>query len=180
MVAKMIFYAKRAVYLHTDATPLCGKKVFPMKKNVTSMLLALSMTLPMVGQAGATGTDQALQVSALSGIDSSIETYSQGTTTLTQQEAADFVLRWAGMTVEQLGTYPQDSISMAKSVGIVGEDFDAEAPCTQAMLDEMSAKAQGLYEALHADKLVPYFANGVAQPIFPYTSGMVSLSLIHI
>ena len=31
-----------------------------------------------------------------------------------------------------------------------------------------------MYDALHADKLQPLYMNGMAQPIFPYTTGEVT------
>ena len=38
----------------------------------------------------------------------------------------------------------------------------------------MKAVADQMYDALHADKLQPLYMNGMAQPIFPYTTGEVT------
>lgn len=105
-----------------------------MKKRITGMLLVLSMVLSFACPAGAvnadsTAADQTLLVSDLAKIDASIEIPEAETAgTLTQQEAAAFTLRRAGMQESQLGSYPADYNAIAKSAGIVGEDFNPEAP----------------------------------------------------
>ncbi|MCD8116396.1 MAG: hypothetical protein LUE21_04655 [Oscillospiraceae bacterium] len=93
--------------------------------------------------------------------------------TVTNQEVVAYLLRWAGMEESQLGSYPDDYNSLAESMGMTDgiEDYDPTAPCTQENLAVMMETAQVLYDALHADTLEPLFLNGMAQPIFPFTSG---------
>ena len=149
-----------------------------MKKKATGLLLALSMVLSFACPAGAANLDSGnpvLLVSDLAKIDDTIEIPgADGSGALTQQEAAAFTLRRAGMKTSQLGSYPDDYNAMAKSAGIVDGTFDPEAPCTEAMLAQMWENAQPLYQAINADKKQPLFVNGEAQPIFEYTSGMAS------
>lgn len=93
---------------------------------------------------------------------------------VTQQDAICFLLRYAGLPAEQLGTYPSDYISMAESMGVLNLiNYDASAPCTQEMFDMLreSEPFTALKNALSADNLEPLFLNGMAQPIFPFTSG---------
>lgn len=93
---------------------------------------------------------------------------------VTQQDAICFLLRYAGLPAEQLGTYPSDYISMAESMGVLNLiNYDATAPCTQEMFDMLreSEPFTALKNALSADNLEPLFLNGMAQPIFPFTSG---------
>lgn len=94
---------------------------------------------------------------------------------LTQEEAVAYVLLWTGMKEAQLGNYPADWNAMALSAAIVDLDtFDPTAVCTKAEVEEMMANAKVLYDAMHADKKAPLFINGVAQPIFPFTTGAVT------
>ena len=95
-------------------------------------------------------------------------------TLVTQQDAICFLLRYAGLSASQLGTYPSDYISMAESMGVLDLiNYDATAPCTQEMFDMLreSEPFTALKDTLSADKLQPLFLNGMAQPIFPFTSG---------
>ncbi len=120
-----------------------------MKKKWTSLCLALAMAASLacpVGAAGldTTADDQVMVFSDLAELDSSIEIPHEGSkdTALTMQEAAAFVLRQSGMSDAQLGAYPDDYNAMAISVGLVSEDFDPQAPCTQEQLAEMQQIAQ--------------------------------------
>ena len=152
-----------------------------MKKKWTSLCLALAMAASLACPVGAaeldtTADDQVMVFSDLAELDSSIEIPHEGSkdTALTMQEAAAFVLRQSGMSDAQLGAYPDDYNAMAISVGLVSEDFDPQAPCTQEQLAEMQQIAQPLKEAMSKEKKEPLFMNGMAQPIFEYTSGMAS------
>lgn len=89
----------------------------------------------------------------------------------TQQQAVKNILEWTGMSEKQLGEYPKDYIQMAKSAGIIDENFDANALCTEESFNKMQKNAQKLYDEMHKDKKEPLIMNGKAQPIFEYTSG---------
>lgn len=101
----------------------------------------------------------------------------------TQQENVLFVLRFAGMNDSQLSAVSQEENSeqfaydceqLAESINLFkGIEYNPTEACTFAQLTAMLSNVQPLYDALHADKLQPLFINGMAQPIFPYTSGMV-------
>ena len=101
----------------------------------------------------------------------------------TQQENVIFVLRFAGMNDSQLSAVSQEENSeqfaydceqLAESINLFkGIEYNQTEACTFAQLTAMLSNVQPLYDALHADKLQPLFINGMAQPIFPYTSGMV-------
>lgn len=88
---------------------------------------------------------------------------------LTQQEAAAYLLRYAGMKESQLGEYPYDYNYMAESAGLTsGIDFAPEAQVTYSDFMTMFQNAAPLYDALHAERKEPLFLNGMAQPIFDY------------
>lgn len=152
-----------------------------MKKRVLGSLLALVLTLSLVSPALAAPTgsanDQAVTWGQLKEKDPDLSLSIAGKDTqgVTNQEAVAFLLRWAGLKESQLGIYPADYNAMAESMGMTDgiAGYDPAAPCTQANLEQMEVSAQALYDALHKDKLEPLFLNGMAQPIFPYTSGAV-------
>ena len=77
---------------------------------------------------------------------------------------------------DRLGTYPRDYNAMADSMGMTDgiAQYSPTDPCTQANLAVMKQSAQVLYQALHGQTLEPLFLNGMAQPIFPYTTGAVT------
>lgn len=98
----------------------------------------------------------------------------------TQQDAVIAVLRDAGMEDRQLSTaaagteqFAYDCTELAKSMGILPANYNASAACTAEMYNALTDAAKPLYNALHADKRQPLFMNGMAQPIFPYTSGVI-------
>lgn len=95
-------------------------------------------------------------------------------TELTVADAVRALLLWTGMTEQQLGSFPDDYLAQARSMGMIDADTDADAPCTLAAYRQMKAVADQMYDALHADKLQPLYMNGMAQPIFPYTTGEVT------
>lgn len=119
-----------------------------MKKRVASLALVLSMILSFTCQAGA--------------VDAKTET---------QLDAVKSVLLGAGMQTRQ---FPSDNdyIQVAKSLTIIGDNFKADAECTADEKAAMQSKATqiGLKTAIENGE--PLFVNGVAQPIFPYTSGV--------
>ena len=115
----------------------------------------------------------------------SLVTPALGADGATVQETVKTLLESSGLTQEQLGDYPADYNALAESLGMI-EDKDDQAALDAVVTDEqeaeMTAACQALYDALHnedgslksSSELTPFFANGLAQPIFPYTSGCVS------
>lgn len=97
----------------------------------------------------------------------------EDTDPVTQLEAASFLLEYAGMPKEQLGSYPDDYEALAVSMGMLPEDYEADKPCTQAVFLKMQKGEEitALQTAMSAEKKAPLFLNGMAQPIFPYTTG---------
>lgn len=77
----------------------------------------------------------------------------------TFREEATLLLRWAGLSEAQIGAwYSQDSEALMAALGLK----------EGATLEQLVQAVQPLYDALHADTPAPYFADGVALPIFPY------------
>ena len=120
-----------------------------MKKRAASLALVLSMILSFTCQAGA--------------VDAKTET---------QLDAVKSILEDAGMQEKQFPNGDSDYIQMAKSLTIIGDNFKADAECTADDKAAMQSKATqiGLKTAIENGE--PLFVNGVAQPIFPYTSGV--------
>ena len=120
-----------------------------MKKRAASLALVLSMILSFTCQAGAVDAGAAA--------------------TETQLDAVKSVLLGAGMQTRQ---FPSDNdyIQVAKSLTIIGDNFKADAECTADEKAAMQSKATqiGLKTAIENGE--PLFVNGVAQPIFPYTT----------
>ncbi len=121
-----------------------------MKKRAASLALVLSMILSFTCQAGAVDAGAAA--------------------TETQLDAVKSVLLGAGMQTRQ---FPRDNdyIQVAKSLTIIGDDFKADAACTEEEKSAMQTKAENIGLKTAIDNGEPLFVNGVAQPIFPYTSG---------
>ena len=120
-----------------------------MKKRVASLALVLSMILSFTCQAGA--------------VDAKTET---------QLDAVKSILEDAGMQKKQFPNGDSDYIQMAKSLTIIGDNFKVDAECTADEKAAMQSKATqiGLKTAIENGE--PLFVDGVAQPIFPYTSGV--------
>ena len=120
-----------------------------MKKRAASIALVLSMILSFTCQAGA--------------VDAKTET---------QLDAVKSILEDAGMQEKQFPNGDSDYIQMAKSLTIIGDNFKADAECTADEKAAMQSKATqiGLKNAIENGE--PLFVSGVAQPIFPYTSGV--------
>ncbi len=155
-----------------------------MKKRVSVLLLSLVMALSLVSPAMAVKTGENQDVGATvtwgelmkEAPDLSLPVAGTGNQAVTNQEAVAFLLRWAGMTEKQLGKYPADYNAMADSMGMTAGivNYDPTALCTQETLVRMRQTADLLYKALHGDTREPLFLNGMAQPIFPYTTGAVT------
>lgn len=150
-----------------------------MKKRVSVMLLILALMLSVLSPALAVenADDGVMTWGELNQISPDLQLPASGRANqnITNQEAVAFLLRWAGMEDRQLGTYPDDYNALADSMGMTKgiANYDPTGPCTDANWDILKKAVQPLYDALHADKLQPLFMNGMAQPIFPYTSGAV-------
>ena len=152
----------------------------PMKRNLTVLLLVLALALSLVSPAMAVESeDTSAPVTwgelTADSPDLTLPVTGEPDQAVTNQEAVAYLLRWAGMEESQLGTYPADYNAMADSMGMTDgiEGYTPTATCTQGNLAVMKQSAQVLYDALHGDTLEPLFMNGMAQPIFPYTTGAV-------
>ncbi|MCD8374436.1 MAG: CocE/NonD family hydrolase, partial [Oscillospiraceae bacterium] len=95
---------------------------------------------------------------------------------VTWNAAIAYLLRAAGMEESQLGTYPDDYAAMADSLAMIDlDDYDGTAVITVAEYEALSADEglAALTAAMSAETKSPLFVNGMAQPIFPYTTGSV-------
>ena len=150
-----------------------------MKKRILALMLTLAMVLsvlPGAVFAADTADNDILTYADLADIDKDIVIPDEASATaeLSVADAVRALLLWTGMTEEQLGSYPDDYMAQARSMGMIAEDTDTTAPCTLEAYHQMKAVADTMYAALHADKMEPLFMNGMAQPIFPYTTGSVT------
>ena len=147
-----------------------------MKKRILALLLTLAMVLtvlPGAAYAADRADGDVLTYADLAELDQGIEIPKDASATaeLSVADAVRALLLWTGMTEEQLGTFPADYLAQARSMGMITEDTDTDAACTLEAYRQMKSVADTMYAALHADKLEPLFMNGMAQPIFPYTTG---------
>ena len=152
-----------------------------MKKRLTVLLLVMVMALSLFTPALAVDDGkQYLQQSDLAAISAqvegdeavamAVEETSESATGVTQQEAARFLLLYAGMKESQLGTYPDDYNAMAESVGLTKNiEWTPAELCTVDEFNTMLQDVQPLYDAMHKDVREPLFVDGVAQPIFEYS-----------
>lgn len=152
-----------------------------MKKRLTVLLLVMVMALSLFTPALAVDDgEQYLQQSDLAAISAqvegdesvamAVEEASESATGVTQQEAARFLLLYAGMKESQLGTYPDDYNAMAESVGLTKNiEWTPAEHCTVDEFNTMLQDVQPLYDAMHKDVREPLFVDGVAQPIFEYS-----------
>lgn len=150
-----------------------------MKRRILTLLLTLVMVLSLLpGTALAVNDSSAPAVTYADLADingTALAPDGAGENTeLTVADAVRALLLWTGMTEQQLGSFPDDYLAQARSMGMIDTDTDADAPCTLAAYRQMKAVADQMYDALHADKLQPLYMNGMAQPIFPYTTGEVT------
>lgn len=151
-----------------------------MKKKLTTLLLIMVMVLSLLTPALAVDDEQYLQQSDLAAFSEqvegdeavamAVEEASDSATGVTQQEAARFLLFYAGMKESQLGTYPDDYNAMAESVGLTKNIEWAPAElCTVEEFNTMLQNVQVLYDAMHKELKQPLFVDGLAQPIFEYS-----------
>lgn len=151
-----------------------------MKKRLMVLLLVMVMVLSLFTSALAVDDEQYLQQSDLAAISAqveddeavamAVEEASASQTGVTQQEAARFLLLYAGMKESQLGTYPDDYNAMAESVGLTKNiEWTPAELCTVDEFNTMLQNVQVLYNAMHADVKEPLFVDGLAQPIFEYS-----------
>lgn len=161
-----------------------------MTKRFPALLLAIVLVLSLIvpasaadgaaqlegyeSSAGLVDGDLAVIGGELGCSDALIAEYTaDADSVLTMQEAAAFLLRYAGMEAGQLGEFPRDYNAMAGSVGLTdGVEWAPEEQCTAGDFAVMLDNVGVLYDALHAEALQPLFVDGLAQPIFPYTSGI--------
>ena len=90
-------------------------------------------------------------------------------------QALRMLFQTAGMDNSQLGS-DSDCVALADSLGMLNKDeHDADETVTAAFLSELVASEgyKALVDALASDKREPLFVNGMAQPIFPFTTGAV-------
>lgn len=90
---------------------------------------------------------------------------------LTVQDAVNGLLQWAATDPSQLGQSQADRERFAKSLGLIEKSEDLTRKVSQPELAKMYETAKKLYDAYRAEKKSPLFLNGLAQPIFPYTTG---------
>ena len=150
-----------------------------MKRGLLAVLVSLVMrtaVFPGAAFAASAGTaDDVLTYADLADIDKDIviPDGASATAELSIADAVRALLLWTGMTEQQLGAFPADYLAQAHSMGMIDADTDTDADCTLDDYRQMKAVANVMYEALHGDTLEPLFMNGMAQPIFPYTTGAV-------
>ena len=91
-------------------------------------------------------------------------------------QALRMLFQTAGMDNSQLGS-ESDCVALADSLGMLDKDkHDADEVCTQEFLTELvnSDGYQALKGAMKDGSAhKPLFVNGMAQPIFPFTTGAV-------
>ena len=91
-------------------------------------------------------------------------------------QALRMLFQTAGMDNSQLGS-DSDCVALADSLGMLDKDkHDADEVCTQEFLTELvnSDGYQALKGAMKDGSAhKPLFVNGMAQPIFPFTTGAV-------
>lgn len=151
-----------------------------MKRRILTLLLTLVMVLSLLPGTALAVNDSssapAVTYADLADINGTalVPDGAGENTELTVADAVRALLLWTGMTEQQLGSFPDDYLAQARSMGMIDADTDADAPCTLVAYRQMKAVADQMYDALHADKLQPLYMNGMAQPIFPYTTGEVT------
>ena len=141
-----------------------------MKKRAASLALVLSMILSFTCQAGAVDAnsgDDGQQVSTYAALEASAQ--SGG---LTKLNAVKYILLDCGMKKTQFASGDSDYIAMAKSVGIADDKFDGSAACSLEELNTMANSTAAVNLRNAVKNGTPLFVDGVAQPIFPYTSGV--------
>ena len=156
-----------------------------MKKRAIVLLLVLAMLMSLAMPALAADDDDAVMtVGALGTLSEDFQSLlPEGTgsdTALTWNMAIAYLLLEAGMPMDQLGNYPDDYIGMADSLGMISYDYDrtfedGTTAITAGEFEELSADdgLAALADAMSAETKSPLFVDGLAQPIFPFTTGAV-------
>ena len=149
-----------------------------------AMLLAFSLVLPAAAETATTVNADEVTWSMLEDIDGdngdvlgdTMDTVDDDSSdAVSLQDLVAFMLLLSGMKESQLGNFPYDWNCMAESAGLLdGIDYsNPDAEATTADVATMLENVQPLYDAMHAEKKQPLFIDGVAQPIFEYTTGEV-------
>lgn len=139
-----------------------------MKRRILTLLLTLVMVLSLLPGTALAVNDSsrapAVTYADLADINGTalVPDGAGENTELTVADAVRALLLWTGMTEQQLGSFPDDYLAQARSMGMIDADTDADAPCTLAAYRQMKAVADQMYDALHADKLQPLYMNGMA------------------
>ena len=110
-----------------------------MKRRILTLLLTLVMVLSLLpGTALAVNDSSAPAVTYadLADINGTalVPDGAGENTELTVADAVRALLLWTGMTEQQLGSFPDDYLAQARSMGMIDTDTDADAPCTLAAL----------------------------------------------
>ena len=146
-----------------------------MRKRLLAFLLTLAMTLSVVTPALAaddTGSSALVTYSDLAAYG--LETQDGETETLGTVLRTLFT--FAGLKDSQLGS-DSDCVALADSLGMLDKNSaSADEPCTKAQMAAFLKNAgyQALVDNQSAEKKEPLFVNGMAQPVFPYTTGSVT------
>ena len=147
-----------------------------IRKRFLAFLLTAALTLSVAAPAYAIGeadSDAPVTYADLAayGVENSA---SNAAVTLGQ--ALRMLFQTAGMDNSQLGS-DSDCVALADSLGMLDKDkHDADEVCTQEFLTELvnSDGYQALKGAMKDGSAhKPLFVNGMAQPIFPFTTGAV-------
>ena len=146
-----------------------------MRKRLLAFLLTLALTLSVVTPALAaddTGSSALVTYSDLAAYG--LETQDGETETLGTVLRTLFT--FAGLKDSQLGS-DSDCVALADSLGMLDKNSaSADEPCTKAQMAAFLKNAgyQALVDNQAAKKKEPLFVNGMAQPVFPYTTGSVT------
>ncbi len=146
-----------------------------MRKRLLAFLLTLALTLSVVTPALAaddTGSSALVTYSDLAAYG--LETQDGETETLGTVLRTLFT--FAGLKDNQLGS-DSDCVALADSLGMLDKNSaSADEPCTKARMAAFlkSDGYQALVDNQSAEKKEPLFVNGMAQPVFPYTTGSVT------
>jgi X-Pro dipeptidyl-peptidase len=87
--------------------------------------------------------------------------------------AIDAVIGSVNLGEDLTGYKPEDNRGLAINMGIVDYGTDLSAPCTGNQFLKMRETVNTFKAAAHAQVKKPLFLNGMAQPIFPFTTGAV-------
>lgn len=148
-----------------------------IRKRFLAFLLTAALTLSVAAPAYAIGEADSdapvtyADLAAYGGVENSA---SNAAVNLGQ--ALRMLFQTAGMDNSQLGS-DSDCVALADSLGMLDKDkHDADEVCTQKFLTELvnSDGYQALKGAMKDGSAhEPLFVNGMAQPIFPFTTGAV-------